>query len=104
MSALFGTRVVDLTARWGDLAGRILAELGADVVKIEPPGGAPARRLGPFINDRHDGPETSLTWMAVGRGKKSVVIDRDDADDRAALAALIAGADVLIDNGDAVDG
>ncbi len=102
MSALLGTRVVDLTARWGDLAGRILAELGAEVVKIEPPGGATARRLGPFVNDRCDGAESSLTWMAVGRGKKSVVIDRRKADDRAALAALVAGADVLIDNGDAV--
>ncbi|MDH3678492.1 MAG: CoA transferase [Acidimicrobiia bacterium] len=98
-----GTRVVDLTTRWGDLAGRILAELGAEVVKIEAPGGATARRLGPFVDDRCEGAESSLTWMAVGRGKKSVVIDRGDANDRAALAALVAGADVLIDNGDAVD-
>ncbi|MGI9596781.1 MAG: CoA transferase [Acidimicrobiales bacterium] len=95
--------MVDLTARWGDLAGRILAELGAEVVKIEPPGGAAARLLGPFVNDRRDGPESSLTWMAVGRGKKSVVIDRGDAGHRASLAALVAGADVLIDNGDAVE-
>ncbi len=102
MSALLGTRVVDLTARWGDLAGRILAELGAEVAKIEPPEGATARRIGPFVDDRCDGPESSLTWMAMGRGKKSVVIDRDSPDDRAALAALVAGADVLIDNGDAV--
>jgi crotonobetainyl-CoA:carnitine CoA-transferase CaiB-like acyl-CoA transferase len=98
---LLGIRVVDLTARWGDLAGRILAELGAEVVKIEPPGGAMARRLGPFVNDRCEGSESSLTWMAVGRGKKSVVIDPDDAGQRAALASLVDGADVLIDNGDA---
>lgn len=100
-NVLSGTRVVDLTSRWGDLAGRILAELGADVVKIEPPDGATARRLGPFVNDRLDGSESSLTWMAVGRGKKSVVIDRDKADDRVALATLVARADVLIDSGDA---
>lgn len=104
MSALLGTRVVDLTGRWGDLAGRILAELGAEVVKIEPPEGSTARRLGPFVDDRCEGTESSLTWMAVGRGKKSVVIDRDDAGDREALAALVAGADVLIDNGDADNG
>jgi crotonobetainyl-CoA:carnitine CoA-transferase CaiB-like acyl-CoA transferase len=103
LSALLGTRIVDLTGRWGDLAGRILAELGAEVVKVEPPGGATVRRLGPFVGDRCDGTESSLTWMAVGRGKKSVVIDRDDEEHRAALAALVAGADVLIDNGDSVD-
>lgn len=102
LSALSGIRVVDLTGRWGDLAGRILVELGAEVVKIEPPSGATARTLGPFTNDRHDGPESSLTWMAVGRGKKSVVIDNDKEADREALAALVTGADVLIDNGDAV--
>lgn len=103
LSALSGTRVVDLTARWGDLAGRILASLGAEVVKVEPPGGAVARRLGPFVDDQWVGTESSLTWMAMGRGKRSVVIDRDQAGDRSALAALVAGADVLIDNDDAVD-
>ncbi|MCP5026079.1 MAG: CoA transferase [Actinomycetia bacterium] len=94
---------MDLTARWGDLAGRILADLGAEVVKVEPPGGATVRRLGPFVDDRCQGSESSLTWMAVGRGKKSVVIDGDIDDHRAALAALVAGADVLIDSGDGVD-
>ncbi len=101
MSVLVGIRVVDLTARWGDLAGRILAELGAEVVKIEPPEGTTARRLGPFVDDRCEGTESSLTWMAVGRGKTSVVIDPDDPGQRASLVALVAGADVLIDNGDA---
>ena len=95
--------MVDLTGRWGDLAGRILAELGAEVVKVEPPGGATARRIGPFVNDRCDGADSSMTWMAVGRGKRSVVIDAADAEHVAALGALVAGADVLIDNGDAVD-
>ncbi|MGH1492279.1 MAG: CoA transferase [Acidimicrobiales bacterium] len=103
MSALIGTRVVDLTSRWGDLAGRILADLGAEVVKVEPPEGATARRIGPFVADQCDDTESSLTWMAMGRGKKSVVIDSNNAADRAALVALVAGADVLIDNGDAAD-
>ncbi len=103
MSTLLGVRVVDLAGRWGELAGRILADLGAEVVKVEPPGGAVARRLGPFVGDRCVGPESSLTWMALGRGKRSVVIDPSVDADRAALAALVAGADVLIDNGDAAD-
>jgi len=101
VSALSGTRVIDLTGRWGDLAGRILADLGAEVVKVEPPGGATARRLGPFVADRCDGSESSLTWAAVGRGKRSVVIDTDLDEHRAALASLVAGADVLIDSGNA---
>ncbi len=95
--------MVDLTGRWGDLAGRMLAELGAEVVKIEPPEGAAARRIGPFVDDRCDGTESSLTWMALGRGKKSVVIDIAAAHHRAALESLVAEADVVIDNGDAAE-
>ena len=101
VSSLSGIRVVDLTGRWGELAGRILAHLGAEVVKVEPPAGTAARRLGPFVGDRCEGSESSLTWMAMGRGKRSVVIDVDDAEHAAALGALVAGADVVLDNGDA---
>ena len=93
--------MLDLTGRWGDLAGRILAELGAEVVKVEPPDGAVARRLGPFANDRCEGTDSSLTWMALARGKRSVVIDPTLDTDHEALVTLVAGADVLIDNGDA---
>ena len=63
---LTGVRVVDVTDRWGELAGRVLAELGAEVFKIEPAAGCAARRMAPF-----DGAE-SLYWACVGAGKKSV--------------------------------
>ena len=72
-------RVIDATSRWGELAGRILAELGAEVIKVEPPEGCESRRLPPF----RDG--ESLYWTALGVGKRSVVAEDataflDDAD------------------------
>ena len=56
-------RVLDLTDEQGLLAGKILADLGADVVQIEPPGGNPARNIGPFYGD-DPRPEKSLFWWA----------------------------------------
>ena len=72
-------RVIDATSRWGELAGRILAELGAEVVKVEPPEGCESRRLPPFKDGE------SLYWAALGVGKRSVVAEDataflDDAD------------------------
>ena len=57
-------RVLDLTNERGLLCGQILADLGADVVQVEPPGGARARRLGPFVDDVPH-PDRSLRWWAV---------------------------------------
>ena len=72
-------RVIDATTRWGEMAGRILAELGAEVIKVEPPGGCESRSLPPFAGDE------SLYWAALGVGKRSVVAEDptvflDDAD------------------------
>jgi len=86
-------RVVDLAAEPGQIAGRILADLGAEVVKMEPTGGDPLRRVGPFIDDRRD-PEASLRFIAWNTGKTSVVCDA--ADPR--LDALLIGADVVLDS------
>ncbi len=82
---LAGIRVIDTTTRWGELAGRVLAELGAEVFKVEPPGGCDSRRLGPF-----DGSE-SLYWACVGAGKKSIVAE--DA------TPFLADADIFIESG-----
>ena len=67
-------RVLDLTNERGLLCGQILADLGADVIAIEPPGGNPARQLGPFADDQ-PGPERSLYWWACARNKRSVTLD-----------------------------
>jgi crotonobetainyl-CoA:carnitine CoA-transferase CaiB-like acyl-CoA transferase len=94
---LSGYRVLDFTDERGLLAGQILADLGADVIHIEPPGGSRARRRGPFVDDNED-PEGSLLWWAYARNQRSIVLDLEDAADRRTLSRLLAGADFLIES------
>jgi crotonobetainyl-CoA:carnitine CoA-transferase CaiB-like acyl-CoA transferase len=96
--ALEGIRVLDLATPAAELAGRVFADLGAEVIKVEPPGGCESRRTPPFERGREGEAEGSLYWRAFGLGKKSVVLDLDAADDRAKLVALARGADVLIES------
>ena len=75
----------------------ILGDLGADVIKIEPPGGSASRQMGPFINDAED-PERSLEFYAYNRNKRSLVIDPNLPGDRELLEILIRGADVVLES------
>lgn len=93
---LSGMRVLELADELGEHAGRLLAGLGADVVKIEPPGGESTRGYGPFFEDR-PGPERSLYFWTYNFGKRSVVLDLDTESGREALLELAAVADVIID-------
>lgn len=97
--ALADVRVVDLATTRAELAGRVLADLGAQVIKIEPPGGADARHLPPF-RGTDDSVEGSLYWASVALGKRSIVLDIASAADRDRLLALIDGADILIESFD----
>ena len=91
-------RVIDLTNERGHLASFILAQMGADVVAVEPPTGSNARHVAPFAGDIAH-PERSLTHWAYNRGKRSVVLDyQNSPDDRAELKRLIAGADILFES------
>ena len=89
---LQGIRVVDLAAEPGQIAGRLLADLGAEVIKVEPPGGDPLRRVAPFIDGRRDA-EASLRFGAWNAGKISIVCGVDDP----RLETLLAGADLVFD-------
>jgi crotonobetainyl-CoA:carnitine CoA-transferase CaiB-like acyl-CoA transferase len=94
--ALEPYRVLDLTDAKGLLAGKIFADLGADVIKVEPPGGDPARRVGPFCGDDLD-PEKSLFWMAYNTGKRGITLDIVKEEDRKILKRLVTKADFLIE-------
>src|ERR1700719_4203311 len=84
----------------GMLAGLLLAGLGAEVVKIEPPEGNATRRIGPFLEDE-PGLERSLFFWNYNRNKKSVVLDLQDGPGNSAghehLLGLLEGADILLD-------
>jgi crotonobetainyl-CoA:carnitine CoA-transferase CaiB-like acyl-CoA transferase len=98
---LDGIRVLELTDESAEYCGRLLAGLGADVVKVEPPDGAPSRHIGPFLDDE-PGPDRSLAFWADNVGKCSVVLGGDSADvdgqedSDDALLALCDVADVLV--------
>ena len=94
---LNGVRVIDLATSRAEMAGRVLADMGAEVIKVEPPEGSASRRLPPFSDQD---PERSLYWAAMGLGKRSVVIDLDDEEGRGDFLALLSTADVLVESFD----
>ena len=96
MPALNGLRVVE----WGDFiaapyAAHLLRELGAEVLKVEPPEGDSSRRYGPFKDDRPD-PEASGLFIALNAGKRSVLLDPTSRPGRERLHVLVADADVFV--------
>ena len=96
--ALAGLRVLDLSqVLAGPFCTQMLADHGAEVIKIEPPEGDPARRFAPF---RADDAEHAFGgyFQSINRGKKSVVLDLKDPAGRAAFLKLVADADVLVEN------
>ena len=96
MSALRGIRVVELASERTALAGKLLADMGADVIVVEPPGGAATRDYEPFAGDQ-PGQEASLWWWHYNTSKRSVVVDLDTDDGVADLRALLDTADVVLE-------
>lgn len=95
---LHGLRVLDLTqALAGPYCTMLLADLGADVVKVEPPGGDMTRSMGPFTEE-----DTERSYggyfASINRGKRSIVLDLKDETDRLALLDLVKTAEVLVEN------
>jgi crotonobetainyl-CoA:carnitine CoA-transferase CaiB-like acyl-CoA transferase len=94
---LKGFRALDLTGLNGQLCGRLLADLGMEVVKIEPPGGDPVRNLRPFVNTS-EGKQLSTTFAHLNAGKGSKVLDLEKESERAVFRELVKGADVVIES------
>src|SRR5204863_5955156 len=88
-SLLGGCRVLDLADLGGAVCGRTLADLGADVVKVEPPGGEADRLQPPFVGDVENS-DRSIRWIAANVNKRGVTCDLGSADGRALFARLSA--------------
>lgn len=89
-------RVLDLTDETGFLCGKILADLGADVIKIEPPGGDAARKIGPFPAGEFC-PEKSLYWLSYNTNKQGITLDLENARGRDLFRSLAKKADFVIE-------
>lgn len=95
---LAGVRVLELATNVaGPFAGKLLADYGADVIKVEPPGGDPSRRHGPFPDDVPD-PEQSALFLHLNASKRSVVAAIDSAEGVDLVTRLAAEADVVIES------
>jgi crotonobetainyl-CoA:carnitine CoA-transferase CaiB-like acyl-CoA transferase len=96
---LTGVRVLDLTAALaGPYGTMILADLGADVIKVEPPGGEVTRRVGPYPPSA-DGQQTlGGYFQSINRGKRSIVLDLKTSEGHAELLGLVRTADVVVEN------
>jgi len=95
--ALGPYRVLDLSDEKGLLCGKILGDLGADVIKIEQPGGDPARRIGPFYNDTPD-PEKSLYWFAYNTNKRGITLDIATSEGKKLFKRMVEKTDFLIES------
>jgi crotonobetainyl-CoA:carnitine CoA-transferase CaiB-like acyl-CoA transferase len=94
---LSGFKALDLTDEKGFLCGKILAELGADVVKVERPGGDPSRKLGPFYHDIIES-EKSLYWFAYNSSKRGITLNIEAERGRQLFKKLASQADFVIES------
>jgi len=90
-------RVLDLTDEKGLLCGKLLGDLGADVIKVERPGGDPARNIGPFYHDEVN-PEKSLLWWAFNTSKRGITLDIENADGQETFKKLVSTAGFVIES------
>src|SRR4030042_195098 len=90
-------RALDLTDEKGFLCGKILADMGADVIKIERPGGDPARRIGPFYHDDPH-PEKSLYWGAYNTNKRGITLNIETTEGQQIFRQLVKTADFVIES------
>ena len=96
-SMLCSYRVLDLTDEKGLLCGKLLGDLGADVIKVEKPGGDPARNIGPFYKDEVH-PEKSLFWFAYNNNKRGITLNIETADGQDIFRKLVKNADFVLES------
>jgi benzylsuccinate CoA-transferase BbsE subunit len=96
-AALAGIRVIDRSGAQGNYCGKLFAELGADVILVEPPGGTELRGEPPFVAGRDGDPEASLRFLAYNTSKRSVALDVGQAAGQEILHDLAGTADLLIE-------
>ena len=94
MQPLSGLRIIDMTDERGALCGRVLADLCADVIYVEPPSGAPFRQAAPLVPERH----TSLAFAFRNAGKRGVALDIATASGREQLHRLLDTADAWVES------
>lgn len=97
MTALNGYRIIELSNERLSFAGKLLADMGAEVILVEPPGGDPTRQFPPFLDDE-PGKDRSLFWWHYNTNKKSVVLDLNSNKGRASFQRLIQSADLLVES------
>lgn len=95
--ALQGLRVLDLSDEKGQFCTKLMADMGADVIKIEPPNGDPVRRLGPFYHD-DEALEKSLYWFVLNTSKRGLTLDITTARGADLLRRLVATADFVVES------
>ncbi len=94
---LDGVRVLEMShVMAAPSCGLLLADMGADVIKVEPPGGDPMRHIGPFAHDQ-PGPDSSLYWLHFATNRRSITLDVTSADGAALLRRLASTADVVLE-------
>ena len=96
-SLLSGFRALDLTNEKGLVCGKILATLGIDVIKIEKPGGDPARGIPPFLHDTPN-PEESLYWLAFNTDKRGITLDLDTSQGQDLFRKLVKRSDFVLES------
>ncbi len=94
---LAGYRVLDLTDEKGHFCGKVLGDFGADVIKIEKPGGDSARGIGPFYKDEPN-PERSLSWYAMNTSKRGITLDLEKREGQQLFKQLVSCADFVIES------
>jgi len=90
-------RALDLADAKGFLCGKILADLGVNVIKVERPGGDPSRAIGPFWGGKPD-PEKSLNWFAYNSNKKGITLDIEKAKGREIFKKLVSTSDFVLES------